>query len=385
MTQDQDLILDQALQKLSQGESFESILKQFPESESELKSVLKIASLLSTVPKANIPSPTKQYLYNQKLSFAQRFGQLFTVYRTATISAVSILVFISGFGVIQAANNSLPGDTLYPLKLAAEEAQLNLTFGPEKIADLHLALAQKRLDEAKRVIEINDPAQEAAAITALTKQTEKTFSAVSQIATAKALSQNDSRLLDNLVAINKEQKSVLESATKSDNTKQSAEVALSATKETDKSLAKIIAAVNEQTLLDLPNKISVTGVINNFGKNIIVVEKNSFVLNSSTVVIDSTGEIVPAYDKIEGKVTIIGTKTADAVIAKKIIIIDGLASLSSDKPQVKGVVTTIKTDAKSTTTTPTTTLDTQDNTQPQKPSQTQAGFILEPSEGQYAP
>ncbi len=389
-------ILEQALRQLANGESLDNVVNQFAttsEQKTELTSTLQIAQLLSSVPKANVPSPTKQYRYTQKVSAFKQFAQIFASHKLAIFASAFVMIFAGGFSLLHAAENSLPGDKLYGVKLIGEEARLNLTFDKDKVANMHLALAEKRLDETKRVIAINDPAQEAVAIAALTTQTEKTFNAVSEIATAKAVSQNDSRLLDNLVAINKEQKSVLQTASKSENTKESAEVALSATKETDKNLAKIIATVNEQSLLDLPNKISVTGTINSYSKNKLVVEKSVFIINDATVVISSTGEmIIDHFDKIDGKVTVIGTKNNDSVLAKKIIIIDGSTSIASnttDKPQtkgeVKGVTTTIKPDVKPTITNPPAPVTTEDNTSPKKPSQTQAGFISEPATQQYIP
>ncbi len=388
-----DYILDQALLSLSKGETFDDA-NLTSEQKAELSSTLHIAQLLSNIPKANIPTPTKQYRYAQKVSAFTKFVQFISSNRIAVTAAMFALIITGSYSGYHAAENSLPGDKLYGIKLIGEEARINLTFNQDKVANLHLALAEKRLDETKRVIEINDPVQEAAAIVALTTQTEKTFSAVSEIATAKAVSQNDSRLLNNLVAINKEQKSVLENASRSENTKESAEVALSATKETGKSLAKIIATVNEQALLDLPNKISITGTVNSYGKNKLVIEKSTFVVNDATVIIGSTGElVVDRFDKIEGKVTVIGTKDNDSILAKKIIIIDGSTSLASDKTPTKGEVkgiTTIKLEVKPTTTgttpiTTTTTTEPVDNISPQKPSQTQAGFIIEPSEQQYVP
>lgn len=348
---------------------------------------LQIINLLSSIPKTNVPNPTKRYSFAKKTSFAQQVVNFLSGNKSVTFAAVFALLLVGGFGIVRATENSLPEERLYTLKLVGEKARLGITFDQDKVASLHLALAEKRLDETKQAIETNNPEKEAAAITALALQTEKTFSAVSGIATTKAVSENDSTLLDNLVAINKEQKSVLETASKSEGTKESAEVALSVTKETDKSLAKIIATVNEQTLLDLPNKISVTGTVNSYIKNKLVVEKSTFTVNDATVVHNQTGEIVEKFDKIEGKITVIGTKDINNIVtAKKIIIIDGSVSLATDKPQVKGVVTTPKTEPKTTTSPTTTAPNTETNTtEPQKPSQTQAGFILEPTESQYAP
>ncbi|QQS22665.1 hypothetical protein IPM19_03470 [bacterium] len=356
---------------------------------------MKIVEMLSSIPKSKVPTPTKQYRFaQQKPSLANSLLQFLSGNKLVTFTAVFALMLVGAYTVVQSAEDSLPGQRLYSIKRAGEEARINLTFNKEKAANLHLALAEKRLEETKRVIESNDPKLEAAAITALTNQTEKTFEAVSQMATAKAVSENDTTLLSNLVAINKQQKTVLESAGKTEQSKETAAVALSATKQANKAIAMMIATVNEQILLDLPNKISITGDVTSYAKNKLVIEKNSFIINDATILLDESGDIVEKYDKLEGKITVIGTKDNNTLIAKKIIIIDGLASLTPSQPQVKGTATvTPKPETKAATqptTTPTPKPETKpeqepSTTEPQKPAQAQAGFILEPSDSQYAP
>lgn len=349
---------------------------------------MKIVEMLSTIPKAKVPNPTRQYRFaHQKVGLVQSIVQFFTNNKLVTFAAVFAFMLVGTYSVIQSAENSLPGQRLYSIKRASEEARINLTFNKEKAANLHLALAEKRLEETKRVIESNDPELEAAAITALTNQTEKTLEAVSQIATTKAVSENDTTLLSNLVAINKQQKTVLESASKSEQSKETAAVALTATKQANKAIAMIIATVNEQILLDLPNKISITGDITSYTKSKLVIEKNTFTVNDQTILLDESGDIVEKFDKLEGKITVIGTKENNNLIAKKIIIIDGLASVTPAQPQVKGAVTAPKPDAKPTPTiNPTPAPQPAENTtEPQRPAQAQAGFIIEPSNSQYTP
>ena len=58
------------------------------------------------------------------------------------------MVFALSAGTVSAAHQSLPGSTLYPLKLTWEELQLSLISDPEIRVDQALSSAQKRLQEA---------------------------------------------------------------------------------------------------------------------------------------------------------------------------------------------------------------------------------------------
>jgi hypothetical protein len=196
-------------------------------------------SLLKTIPIAKAPSPSMQYRYANQVSLWKQLMQTFQTYRLATVPLVMAIVFASGFSVISAANDSLPGDRLYGVKMAAEQAQLRLTFDEDKQANLHVELAKKRLEEARRVIALSNPTQEAAALDALARQTERTFEVTSVLAASKAVSQNDTSLLDNLVALNKEKRSVLETAVKSKDANVLAATALN-TKGNDINLARLV-------------------------------------------------------------------------------------------------------------------------------------------------
>jgi hypothetical protein len=63
----------------------------------------------------------------------------------------SMCFFLIGGGLVTAASEALPGDQLYPMKLAIESMQERLTTGEQAKADLHLRIAQKRLAEMQEV------------------------------------------------------------------------------------------------------------------------------------------------------------------------------------------------------------------------------------------
>lgn len=375
MNEEDNKFLDQALLLLAEGKTPAEIYSAYPEFASELMQLLPIAQLLQTTATNTVPAPTRHYKFAKQSSW-QKFVQLFVLYRPMLVPALVIVLFVSGGVIANAANHSLPGDRLFPLRVASEKTRLSLTFDQEKVANFHVQLAQKRLDDVKKAIENSDPDQEKAALLALTQQTEKTVAAVSQLATNKAINDKDTTLLDNLVSLNKEQKTILAAAVQSEETKEQATSALDESKEVDLNLAKIIATVNEQELLDLPNKISITGIIPNITNNRVIIEKNIFIVDQDTVIVSSTGDITSDPSSVHGKITVIGTRENNTLRAKKIVVLDADATLTPAVPIVKGVVTT--TPISSQPATPK--IESELPTEPAQEGEASGGFIVEPSD-----
>ncbi len=365
-----DQIFEQALTMHKSGKSILEISDSFPEYKAELESLFEVVSLLDSIPKTQPPTPTKTYRFAKKTSAWFKFIELLSFYRLAAVPLAFVFALVSSLAVFSAAENSLPGDSLYSLKIAGEKAKLNFTFDKEKIAQLHVELAQKRLNEAKQIIAKDDSENEQEALESLTKQTEETISTLSTLAASQAVSENNSTLLNNLVALNKEQKSLLE------NDSAVSETALNLSKSTDKSLAQLLATVNEQSLLNLPNKISITGTINAVINNKITLEKNTFTLNPETVITSADGELLTSTTDVKGKITVIGTRENNILVAKKVIIIDPLAT-------IEPVTATVKPTPVPIIVTPTPE-PVPEEIEVQQPSEATAGFIAEPADNQYA-
>jgi len=68
---------------------------------------------------------------------------------------IILLTSFGTFGVISAAQNSLPGDFLYPVKTAFEQTQLTLSPGDTSKAKLSIKMATQRMDEFTQLV--NDP------------------------------------------------------------------------------------------------------------------------------------------------------------------------------------------------------------------------------------
>lgn len=75
--------------------------------------------------------------------------------------AVIITIIASGSGVSFAAQNAIPGETLYKVKLATEQVRAAVTPGKKARAELHLGFASRRLSEVEQLIEHNGNAHAA--------------------------------------------------------------------------------------------------------------------------------------------------------------------------------------------------------------------------------
>lgn len=78
------------------------------------------------------------------------------VFRPAFVVLSAFAVVFSGWiATVNASMNSLPGDVLYPLKRATEEAQLTLSAGADK-TNLQVEFASRRLEEVSKIVESAD-------------------------------------------------------------------------------------------------------------------------------------------------------------------------------------------------------------------------------------
>lgn len=69
----------------------------------------------------------------------------------AVLALAGILV-LGGVSVVGAANNSVPGDTLYPVDTGIEAIQLGLTNDPQTQLDLRTQFVAERLREAQQLL-----------------------------------------------------------------------------------------------------------------------------------------------------------------------------------------------------------------------------------------
>ncbi len=73
------------------------------------------------------------------------------------IALVVALIAMTGGSAVYAAQGTLPGDTLYPVKTAAEQVQIVLAMTDQAKAETYLMLTEKRLTEIQEAIDSGRP------------------------------------------------------------------------------------------------------------------------------------------------------------------------------------------------------------------------------------
>ena len=101
-------------------------------------------------------------------------------FKLAGALIATLLVFGMVFGAGQAAAASLPGEPLYGLKLAAEQARMELTTDPEAKAELAAELAENRLGEITQMVASGKEVDRETAFAAQ-QQMSLAFQAVNQV------------------------------------------------------------------------------------------------------------------------------------------------------------------------------------------------------------
>lgn len=164
-------IIDNCIKLISENNlSIEQCLKRYPKFKEELKPLLESFIKVKEFEKINPPAifedevkirfinivKAKQSQILPKKGMIPRFAaQLSGLWAMPTLAKISIFVilflFISGFTSILSAN-TLPGDFLYPVKIASEKVIIFFTPNNKKV-NLHIIFAKRRLDEIEKMAE----------------------------------------------------------------------------------------------------------------------------------------------------------------------------------------------------------------------------------------
>lgn len=194
-------ILVECIDAVRQGHAtVEDCLRRYPELGSELKSMLELAQAIK--PASVSPTPEfRRHLRNRlfeetapvKAKVAKESGPPAKVFegrragrgwfislwsvRAAATSLLAFVVVAGGAGSVYAAQSSLPGDVLYPVKIGVEKIQLAVTRNPEQKAYLYLHQAQTRIDEVTTEVSLS----RTPAASALAAVPEKTDAALREI------------------------------------------------------------------------------------------------------------------------------------------------------------------------------------------------------------
>ncbi|MBN1190285.1 MAG: hypothetical protein JXA46_11075 [Dehalococcoidales bacterium] len=162
-------ILTDCVEEIRSGKStLSSCLDRYPSKRQELEPLLKTALNIQSPPALKLDKSRKQAARARLLgqiqatrqsrswSFSDFFSfgippQMAWARVALTVLAVIIVVAMAGSGTAYAAQDSLPGDVLYPLKKGTEGARLLVAGDSADKAVLNLQFAQRRLEEMRRL------------------------------------------------------------------------------------------------------------------------------------------------------------------------------------------------------------------------------------------
>ena len=155
-----ETILNECLEKLLTGtETVEQCLQRYPNDAKELESLLRTAMFVNKA--ADIkPSPElkARVRYKLQLKMAEvgkprRASWLSVQPRWAMAMMAVMLVFVLGASAVLAADSSMPGSLLYPVKILTENISLKLAGSDIEKAELSLTFADRRVEEMNRMME----------------------------------------------------------------------------------------------------------------------------------------------------------------------------------------------------------------------------------------
>ncbi|MEA2633911.1 MAG: hypothetical protein QOH92_678 [Chloroflexota bacterium] len=156
--------LEECLQAMGEKRNLQDVLRRYPADRDQLIELLRLSvdlgglapSMPAADPAFRLRARNRMLAAATHRRRAQRwnpFGALpRPAARLAFAGVLAVTLLVGGLTSAAASGNSLPGDPLYPVKLAVERAQLAVAFDPGARARLHAQFADVRLSEAQRLI-----------------------------------------------------------------------------------------------------------------------------------------------------------------------------------------------------------------------------------------
>jgi hypothetical protein len=166
MNKELEKVLNECLERmLLKGETAEQCLQSFPAYAEELRPLLETTAAAAGQVTALKPSAEFRERARNQMQWALRdavekksrpaFGWSWQPGWATAIVSIALILLLSGGGTVAAAAGSMPDDTLYPVKLATEQARMALTFSELGKAELNAKLADQRVNEIVYLAENN--------------------------------------------------------------------------------------------------------------------------------------------------------------------------------------------------------------------------------------
>jgi hypothetical protein len=148
------------LAAMATGVDLDACVKLYPDLEHDLRPALVAASGLQSLRASEVPSAGMQRSRARMLARADelRRSRRPAFWQSAprlalALAALVLVIFISLNGLVSVSAKSLPGDTLYPVKLAAENVSIQLATDAETRLMREEAYQERRAGEIRSLLE----------------------------------------------------------------------------------------------------------------------------------------------------------------------------------------------------------------------------------------
>jgi len=157
---DFDNIFNECIEHLLAGEeTVGQCLQRYPAYAKELEPLLRTVVLMHQV--ADV-KPSEEFRARARYQMQLKMAQSATppritrrVPRWAIAACTAMLVFVLGGGAVLAAQNVMPGNILYAVKLSTETLQLKLAGSTERKTEQYIAMANERITEMAWMVNNN--------------------------------------------------------------------------------------------------------------------------------------------------------------------------------------------------------------------------------------
>jgi hypothetical protein len=180
-----EILLDECLRRMEQGERLEDCLAAYPQQQAALRPLLEAAAAVRAIPAPVAPAAAFEKgraqmfaAFDQEFlappvskSTLSRYTEQIIAWITGkenldmnlikrlAIALTIVMVVLAGLGTTAvSASNALPGDLLYPLKASAQSAQLMFTFDQHAREELQHHFEAETRDDVRTLMNTQRPA-----------------------------------------------------------------------------------------------------------------------------------------------------------------------------------------------------------------------------------
>ncbi len=154
--------LEDCITAINSGRGLEECLAKYPDLADELRTLIKTSTAAKSLTATQVPAAARNRSRTMLLEHAARkrktrkpWPSYFRIPRLAmSLTALLVVLVFSFNGLIITSAKTLPGDTLYPVKRAAETVRLKLTNNVEKKHQIEVDYTRRRTEEVIELLQL---------------------------------------------------------------------------------------------------------------------------------------------------------------------------------------------------------------------------------------